>query len=133
MNAINAVRSGVSPAASPPLAPMTWSTPLESAARAESGRCIWSHSIYGVLYASTGASTPEAAVSVWAGEASNYNYAANSCSGVCGHYTALTWRTTTQVGCATTACINPQGLPAGTWNITSCALAPSGNNGSRPY
>jgi uncharacterized protein YkwD len=40
------------------------------------------------------------AIESWASEASGYNYANNSCKGVCGHYTQLVWKNTTQVGCA---------------------------------
>jgi pathogenesis-related protein 1 len=40
------------------------------------------------------------AIESWASEAANYNYANNSCQGVCGHYTQLVWKNTTQVGCA---------------------------------
>lgn len=40
------------------------------------------------------------AVESWASEISNYNYANNSCRGVCGHYTQIVWKNTTQVGCA---------------------------------
>jgi pathogenesis-related protein 1 len=40
------------------------------------------------------------AIESWASEASGYNYANNSCQGVCGHYTQLVWKNTTQVGCA---------------------------------
>ncbi len=40
------------------------------------------------------------AIESWASEESGYNYANNSCKGVCGHYTQLVWKNTTQVGCA---------------------------------
>lgn len=81
--------------------------------------------IYG---ASSGASGP-AAVSAWAAEASNYNYASNQCTGTCGHYTQLVWRETTRVGCAIHECA---GLRFASTVV--CDYAPGGNvNNRRPF
>jgi hypothetical protein len=65
----------------------------------------------------------------WATEAANYNYAANTCSSICGHYTQLVWRTTTLVGCGAKTCTSPyQGT------VIVCNYQPPGNfNGLRPY
>ncbi len=44
--------------------------------------------------------SPLDVVADWAAEASAYSYRTNTCSGKCGHYTQLVWRTTREVGCA---------------------------------
>lgn len=81
------------------------------------------------VYGSGGAATAQGAVSLWAAEEANYNYANNSCSGVCGHYTQIVWRTTLKVGCAIGTC---PGMQYG--NTIVCNYGPGGNyNGQRPY
>lgn len=68
---------------------------------------------------------PVNAVTSWASERTDYNYANNSCTGVCGHYTQIVWRDTTDVGC-------------GVYNrgetIVVCQYLPGGNfNGEKPF
>ena len=68
---------------------------------------------------------PINAVTSWASERADYNYANNSCTGVCGHYTQIVWRDTTEVGC-------------GVYNrgetIVVCQYLPGGNfNGEKPF
>ena len=36
-------------------------------------------------------------VGMWVDEKADYNYASNSCSNVCGHYTQVVWAETTKV------------------------------------
>ena len=81
------------------------------------------------IYASSAAGAdPIGAVNAWAAEVADYNYAQNTCSGVCGHYTQVVWATTTKVGCAYHDCANL------TYRGTIiCDYAPGGNNGNRPY
>jgi hypothetical protein len=43
-------------------------------------------------------------VTQWKDEETAYNCQTNTCSGVCGHFTQLTWKETTEVGCALTDC-----------------------------
>jgi uncharacterized protein YkwD len=63
----------------------------------------------------------------WASEIADYDYASNSCSGVCGHYTQQVWRETTDLGCALKAC-------GSSVFIVSCEYGPGGNvDGRRPY
>jgi len=81
------------------------------------------------IYASSGGATGTAAVSAWASEEADYDYASNTCNGVCGHYTQIVWRDTTKVGCALANCA---GLSYPSSIV--CNYAPGGNvNGQRPY
>lgn len=139
----NAVRAGASPTPSPPLAPLCWSASVASVAQAWANECSWGHnpnlSNLGENIAALGGDESAGgwttAFALWADEASNYNYAKNSCSGVCGHYTQLVWRSTTQVGCGLRVCTT--GSPFGrgsTWTMIVCDYRPPGNfKGQRPY
>jgi pathogenesis-related protein 1 len=81
------------------------------------------------IFASGGAATAQQAVQLWAQEASNYNYATNTCNGICGHYTQLVWRDTHEVGCALGNCPGLQ-FPS----TIVCDYGPGGNvNGAPPY
>ena len=80
------------------------------------------------VYGAGGQASGTAAVQLWAAEEADYDYANNSCSGVCGHYTQIVWRTTTKVGCALHDC---PGLQYGSTVV--CNYAPGGNSGGRPY
>ncbi|MBP9087859.1 MAG: hypothetical protein KBG15_17190 [Kofleriaceae bacterium] len=76
-----------------------------------------------------GASSAKAAVDLWMAEKPNYNLAANTCNGVCGHYTQIVWRKTLKVGCAISHC------PSLRYSDSIiCNYGPGGNfNGERPY
>ena len=39
-------------------------------------------------------------VNLWVAEEADYNYASNTCSKVCGHYTQVVWAETTKVRAA---------------------------------
>jgi pathogenesis-related protein 1 len=81
------------------------------------------------IYASSGQGSAQEAVQLWVSEKSDYNYANNSCSGVCGHYTQVVWRDTTHLGCALHDC---PGLQYSSTIV--CDYGPGGNvNGERPY
>ncbi len=81
------------------------------------------------IYGSGGGASGTDAVRLWVAEEASYNYAANSCSGVCGHYTQVVWRATTKVGCALYDCA---GLQYGSTVV--CNYGPGGNvGGQRPY
>lgn len=71
--------------------------------------------------------TPQQIIDGWASERKDYLYNDNVCYGVCGHYTQLIWRDTTEVGCAVAVCPNQA-------QIWVCSYAPTGNvEGQRPY
>nr|XP_034330685.1 GLIPR1-like protein 1 [Crassostrea gigas] len=81
--------------------------------------------------------SPSTAVNDWDDEKFYYNYGANTCSFVCGHYTQVVWAETEYVGCAVASC-SPLVLPGGTtWSsgyYYVCNYGESGNfNGARPY
>jgi pathogenesis-related protein 1 len=131
--------------ASPPLPQLTWDPALAQIAADWGAKCqdvdqpigLIDHNpgrsatyptyvgenIYG------GASSAQAAVDLWMTEKPNYNYAANSCSGVCGHYTQIVWRNTVKVGCAISHCPSLRFSDS-----IICDYGPGGNyNGTRPY
>lgn len=80
------------------------------------------------VYGSGGTATAQGAVSSWAAEKANYNYANNTCQGVCGHYTQIVWRTTVKLGCARGTC-NGFTYPSS----IVCNYGPGGNSGGLPY
>jgi pathogenesis-related protein 1 len=52
---------------------------------------------------SGGSASPSEVVASWANEALDYDIRANTCSGICGHYTQIVWAKTRTVGCAVAA------------------------------
>jgi uncharacterized protein YkwD len=82
------------------------------------------------IYASSGTATGPDAVAAWIGEASDYDYASNTCAAgkVCGHYTQVVWKATTKLGCAIHDCT---GLAYPSTIV--CDYAPGGNDGGKPY
>ncbi len=73
--------------------------------------------------------TPKLVVDSWALEKADYSYASNRCKAgkVCGHYTQVVWKKSTQVGCASAVCADKS-------QVMVCNYNPPGNyNGQRPY
>jgi pathogenesis-related protein 1 len=145
-DAHNQARANVSPAPATPIPPLTWSASVAADAQAWANQCNWTHNTqndagvsYGQdLYASSGtkAPTPQAVLSSWVGEASNYDYATNTCASgqVCGHYTQVVWRNSTSLGCGITLCTTGSPFGSGSWYIVVCDYYPPGNyNGQKPY
>jgi hypothetical protein len=88
------------------------------------------------IYANSDPSTPAAVVADWMKESQNYNYATNTCSSTCGHYTQVVWRASLRLGCGVTNCTtnSPFGsLNGGKWQFWVCDYDPPGNSGGRPY
>jgi len=129
LDAHNAVRARVG------VPPLIWSAALAEAAQDWADYLIatgaFFHSPdnrYGEnLYAiSGGAAAPNEVVSAWAGEAAQYDIRSNACTGVCGHYTQIVWRTTRELGCALATDVERE--------VWVCEYNPPGNYvGSRPY
>ena len=120
--------------------PLVWNAELATLAAGFVADCAFEHStsterrdkagfsyIGENLYMSGGFKpTGEQVSDSWASEEADYNYANNSCAGVCGHYTQQVWATTTDLGCAIKQC--------GNGYIVSCEYGPGGNiTGQRPY
>jgi hypothetical protein len=145
LNRHNVCRCNVSPTAQT-MPALVWDPLLEQVAQAYINTCPSGHNPnatqqYQALSGDTsiwwvgedlawGYSTMDAAIDQgWCGENVNYNFAANTCNGVCGHYTQVVWAGTLKVGCASAAsCTNWQG------DYYICNYALGGNiNGDRPY
>lgn len=72
--------------------------------------------------------SPARVVNMWGEEVKDYNYASNTCKAgaMCGHYTQVVWRRTTQVGCGMARSQNRE--------VWVCNYNPPGNYvGQRPY
>jgi pathogenesis-related protein 1 len=134
----NAARAAVMPAASPPIPTMTWSETVAASAQAFVESCKFADTgpPYGSnAFAGTGTYTPAQVVTSWVNEDANYDYGTNSCSSVCGHYTQVVWRDSTELGCGMANCTdnNPFGS-SGPWQLWVCNYNPPGNYvGMKPY
>ncbi len=132
-------RGAVSPAPSVPLPAMRWSAEVAAHAQAVADQCQFEHSQtdYGEnLSARTGTAEPAEIVADWVAEVEHYDARRNRCEPgeVCGHYTQVVWRTSTELGCATTNCTRNSPFGGGEWQLTVCNYAPAGNfSGQRPY
>jgi uncharacterized protein YkwD len=115
--------------------PLSWSNRLAAVAQGWADHLIATHQFahrtgdpYGEnLYAITGGiAAPDQVVAAWADEATGYDLRTNQCSGVCGHYTQIVWRSTRRVGCAVASDAMRQ--------VWVCEYDPPGNVvGYRPF
>ena len=145
----NQARSGpLNPPPSPALPPVSWDGVLADSVYNYAIRCqgsmgLLSHNAnrsadYQALggsgyvgeniYGTSGNATPAAAMTLWMGEAPDYDYASGNI-GSAGHYTQVVWRASVRIGCAIVDC------PALTYhNTVICDYAPGGNiSGQKPY
>jgi pathogenesis-related protein 1 len=135
----NLHRARVSPAAKPALPSVTWSNELAAQARAWAERCQFDHSKTDLgenLSARTDMADPEVIVAAWAAEGESFDYARNRCASgeVCGHYTQVVWRDSTQIGCGVAQCGGGGPFGDHEWVMWVCNYSPAGNwSGQRPY
>jgi pathogenesis-related protein 1 len=147
----NAVRAMVNTSGSSggPLPPMQWDPDLAAHAAAWAEMCVDTESPSGLvdhssssyrsnaagynyvgenIFASSNApGVAQQAVDVWADEKADFTYP-NGCSGVCGHYTQIVWRTSVNLGCANVTCNGLQYK-----GVILCQYGPGGNSGGAPY
>lgn len=117
---------------------LRWSEALTESARrlAETlrgGGCNMRHSSArgigeNLAWASGQTMSPAQVVGMWVDEKRHFDAARNRCAqgAVCGHYTQVVWRTTSEVGCAKASC--------GRSEVWVCQYTPPGNFvGQRPF
>jgi hypothetical protein len=133
----NAARAAVMPPADPAIPPLVWSGAVADVAQAWADHCTFMHSggMYGEnIYASTNAATAQAVVDAWVAEARGYDYATDTCSGTCGHYTQVVWRDSARLGCGVASCTQSSPFGGGSWQLWVCNYDPPGNfAGMKPY
>ncbi len=147
----NEARSSIT-GARPAIPFVTWSAAVATSAQNWANQlkaqgCALTHStgsgygenLYTVLYMGSGGKTPEGVVASWMGEEQYYNAETGHCEGgVCGHFTQVVWRTTTQIGCGLVTCEGvklPQ-YPDYTFEqqVWVCQYSPSGSHtGQKAY
>ena len=138
----NCARKTVVPAATSPIPVLAWDATVASSAQAWADNCAYGHGGhvgYGQnIYAAAGFTPTLADASfAWASEQPYHDYGSNTCAvgKVCGHYTQMVWRTTTQVGCGQASCSTNSPFPTfPIWHFIVCNYAPPGNYiGQKPY
>ncbi|KAI8141622.1 CAP domain-containing protein [Fennellomyces sp. T-0311] len=100
---------------------LKWSTKLEKYAQSWSNQCNFKHTggPYGENLA-WGYSNFPAAIAAWYNEEKQYNYNKPGFSSATGHFTAMVWKSTTEVGCGIKTCSNGA-------KMYTCSYAPAGN------
>lgn len=140
----NALRANAAPAPSPALPPLTWSVEAAQKAQAWAAQCkLASNPDPGGFGENIGGSTAykvrtaQMVQQVWGAEAVSYDYDKNTCAAgkICGQYTQIVWRNTTQVGCALNLCTeNSPFASVSQWELWVCYYTPAGNQADqRPY
>ena len=132
----NSIRASVEPAPDFALPQLVWNASLASTAQQWADACNYSHNPdrgavgenIALIYSNSDVSTVDIAVSLWGDESVNYDYDSNSCTSgeICGHYTQIIWRDSTNIGCGIAICSGCQFLV--------CNYSPAGNfTGQPPY
>jgi len=139
----NCARKTVVPAAHPVIPMMSWANDIGQTAQTYANQCVFAHSGTPGLGENIYAAAPwgsdqTAAAQSWASEFSFYDYASNTCASghMCGHYTQMVWRSSTEIGCGIKNCSvnSPFGSNFPNWTIVVCNYRPPGNySGQRPY
>ncbi|OJH36033.1 serine protease [Cystobacter ferrugineus] len=141
----NEARAAAKPTPQPALPALTWSEDAARVAQAYAKQCKFEHNAHRGSYgenlaaaAPPGSKTNAQVVADWVGESADYNPSTNKCAPgkVCGHYTQVVWRKSTQVGCATVICTknSPFGAQFPKWQLWVCDYSPPGNFvGEKPY
>ncbi|XP_064650217.1 uncharacterized protein LOC135501819 [Lineus longissimus] len=123
---------------------LVWSETLEGYAQEWADNCVFKHrngtdlrskksgeNIF-AAWRYNMATIGRTAAKAWASEKSRYFHETNKClpkGKACGHYTAMVWATTKEVGCAFTYCESNKGM-----QIVVCNYSPPGNfRGRKPY
>jgi pathogenesis-related protein 1 len=139
-----AVRADAQPAPSPRLAPLCYSSTVQQTAQAWANGCNWKHNP-GRAGSWARTSRPSRArcptrlctrSSSGPAKLPTTTNASNGCSGVCGHYTQIVWRSSQRLGCGVAVCTtgSPWGSPSPSWTYVVCNYDPPGNYvGQRPY
>ena len=119
---------------------LIWSDVVEKSAQdyantlAQNGKFEHSGGGYGEnLYASSTNSSMKNGLEAWYSEKPAYSYNTNSCASghICGHYTQVIWKNTTEVGCAK-ATYTTGRFNGGT--VVVCQYNQAGNYvGEKPY
>jgi len=115
--------------------PLVWSPGLAGEARHWADQLLVTHTFAqqpndphgeNLFLVTGGIVTSAEVVQTWVAERGDYNPNANSCAGVCAHYTQVVWRTTREVGCGMAF--------DGYREVWVCEYDPPGNAaGVRPY
>jgi len=141
----NTARQEAKPTPQPALPALTWSEDAARVAQTYANECKFEHNPergpYGENLAAAappGSKTNAQMVRDWVSESADYTYSTNECASgkVCGHYTQVVWRKTTQMGCATAVCTknSPFGAQFPKWQLWVCDYSPPGNFvGQKPY
>lgn len=133
LDAHNRVRAGVK------TKPLTWSPKLAAFAQAWAEHLAKnknfalehrSNNDYGenLFSANNSQATASGVVNSWSRESKDFDYASNSCNDgkMCGHYTQIVWRTSTEVGCGMVKDAGKE--------VWVCNYNPPGNwEGEKPY
>lgn len=109
------------------VAPLTWSTTLASYAASWTSHCNFAHSggKYGEnIWEGSGGFSDISMIDDWYNECKSYDYSSAQYTEGTGHFTALVWKSTTQVGCHLQSC-NGQGNAMS--QFLSCNFNPAGN------
>ncbi|MEM7017527.1 MAG: ricin-type beta-trefoil lectin domain protein [Pseudomonadota bacterium] len=120
------------------VAPLQWSASIAAYAQEwadhlkANENCALKHRgagrLYGENIAGGGVVSPQVAVRLWGGEKAFYDGTTHACQAgqVCGHYTQIVWRSTTELGCGMASC--------GGISVLVCSYSPPGNyRGQNPY